>query len=149
MTFEFRNYPPLLASRKPTPYFSLEEKFAFYSGKKWFFSQKGVLTVCLRKKRKVSEKMDVFCNPFSSFLNHDCINVSYGWSFCFALIFSCTLHLCSKVMVLTKRWEEKWNEEEELCYKFLIKVYYQTLNNLWGLKLLIKTFCWASSGILQ
>ena len=99
MTFEFRNYPPLLVSRKPTPYFSLEEKFAFYSGKKWFFSQKGVLTVCLRK-REVSEKMDVFCNPSSSFLNHDCINVSYGWSFCFALIFSCTLQLCSKVMVL-------------------------------------------------
>ena len=53
MTFEFRNYPPLLASRKPTPYFSMEEKFAFYSGKKWFFSQKGVLTVCLRKKKSI------------------------------------------------------------------------------------------------
>ena len=72
MTFEFRNYPPLLASRKPTPYFSLEEKFAFYSGKKWFFSQKGVLTVCLRKKREKYQKKWMFfvtlLPPFSTMI---------------------------------------------------------------------------------
>ena len=71
MTFEFRNYPPLLASRKPTPYFSLEEKFAFYSGKKWFFSQKGVLTVCLRKKEKYQKKWMFFVTllpPFSTMI---------------------------------------------------------------------------------